>query len=76
MLSKLKDCIKYNDFSTVVEDFPDVTNCRFEEDPDLPTIYFYGTLLDEMLLEEITALPEKLADNKNVEDIFVKVIDD
>ena len=29
-----------------------------------------------MLLEEITALPEKLADNKNVEDIFVKVIDD
>ena len=76
ILSKLKDCIKYNDFSTVVEDFPDVTNCRFEEDPDLPTIYFYGTLLDEMLLEEITALPEKLADNKNVEDIFVKVIDD
>ena len=56
MLSKLKQAVKNEDFISLYPDCPEIKNCDLYEDPDLPYVTIRGTLIDEMLFDELKAL--------------------
>lgn len=56
MLSKLKQAVKNENFISLYPDCPEITNCDLYEDPDLPYVTIRGTLIDEMLFDELKAL--------------------